>query len=328
MSVAAVTNDRRSSTLELDALLVCPQCRRRLPSVARWPVDGLRCDGCGAFARMEGGIPRFVETDGYAQSFTFEWLRHRQTQLDRMEGGESERTFREKTGLRPEDVRGKLVLDAGCGMGRFAEVVSRWGGRVAAVDLSRAVEAAKENLRGRDDVLVCQADLFRLPFPEETFDVIYSIGVLHHTPDCERAFRHLVRYLAPGGTIAIWVYAQDGGLWKRCSDLYRRYTVRMSPRLLHHLCHVAVPARHLFQLPGLGRLLWTFFPMSVHPNPAWRVLDTFDWYSPRHQSTHTYPELYAWLRSEGLTDIQLLDVPVAVSGVKPRESSAMRAEGR
>lgn len=252
----------------------------------------------------------------YVDNFSFEWLRHRRTQLDAGPGGESERTFRQKTGLGPEDVRGKLVLDAGCGMGRFAEVVSRWGAQVVAVDLSRAVEAARENLAGRDNVLICQADVRRLPFREGQFDFIYSIGVLHHTPDCEQAFRGLVRYLAPGGTIVIWLYEADGRFWERCSHFYRRLTVRMPPRLLHRLCYAAVPAYYLFRIPVIGRLLWTVLPMSQHPHPEWRVLDTFDWYSPRYQSKHTYPEVEGWFQSEGLTDIKRLQTPVAVSGIK------------
>lgn len=257
----------------------------------------------------------------YVRNFSFEWLRHKTTQLDAAAGGESERVFREKTGLTPEAVKGKRVLDAGCGMGRFAEVASRWGGRVVAIDLSRAVESARANLAGRSNVLVCQADVFRLPFAEQSFDVIYSIGVLHHTPDCERAFRGLVRYLAPGGRIAIWLYADDGGMWKKCADFYRRVTVRMPSRALHALCHLAVPFYYLTKLPVLGRLLWTLVPISQHPDPDVRVLDTFDWYSPRYQSTHTYPEVHEWFRSEGLADIALSKTPVSVSGTRPAEGA-------
>ena len=256
-------------------------------------------------------------SSAYVGNFSFEWLRHRRVQLDHRGSHESEETFRKKTGLTPDDVNGKRVLDAGCGTGRFAEVVSRWGGRIVAVDLSRAVEAARENLSDRDNVAVIQADLFHLPFPEASFDVIYSIGVLHHTPDCERAFRGLVRYLAPGGTIAVWLYEQDHGFWMTCSDLYRRVTVHLPPRLLHALCYAAVPAYYLYKLPLLGRIFWTILPMSQHPNPEWRVLDTFDWYSPRYQSKHTYPEVYRWFESEHLAHIRVLDVPVALSGVKP-----------
>ncbi|MBI3321375.1 MAG: class I SAM-dependent methyltransferase [Candidatus Omnitrophica bacterium] len=303
---------------ELTRLLLCPECRQDLPALAEWPAAGVRCAGCQAVYRIEGGIPRFVQTDGYAGSFSFEWLRHRRTQLDAEAGGESEREFRRKTGLRPEDVRGKLVLDAGCGMGRFADVVSRWGGRVVAVDLSRAVEAAQENLQGRASA-VFQADLSRLPFREGGFDLIYSIGVLHHTPHAEGAFRHLVRALAPGGTIAIWVYPDDHGVWMKFSDSYRRYTVRWPSGGLYALCHAAIPFYYLLKIPLLGRLLWTVLPMSVHPNPRWRVLDTFDWYSPRYQSRHTYPEVSRWFQAAGLTAITLLDVPIAVSGVKRPE---------
>jgi SAM-dependent methyltransferase len=202
-------------------------------------------------------------------------------------------------------------------MGRFAEVASRWGARVVAVDLSEAVVAARDNLAERDHATVLQANLFQLPFPERTFDVIYSIGVLHHTPNCERAFRNLTRYLAPGGRIAVWLYEDDRSAWARVSDLYRRLTVRMPSRLLYALCHAAIPMYYGFKIPGLGRLLWTGCPLSLHPDPAWRVLDTFDWYSPRYQSKHTYPEVYRWFQSEGLTDIRLLSVPVALSGVRP-----------
>jgi SAM-dependent methyltransferase len=218
-------------------------------------------------------------------------------------------------------VRGKLVLEVGCGMGRFADVVSRWGGNVVGCDLSQAVEAAYQNLGQRDNVVILQADLFELPFRDEVFDVIYSIGVLHHTPDCEKAFRALIRFLKPGGKIAIWVYGTMGP-WERFSRVYRRLTVRMPPRLLHTLCYLAIPMYYIYRIPLLGNALWMLLPMSRHPRPEWRVLDTFDWYSPKYQSLHTYPEVYRWFRSEGLVDIQLPDVPVAASGVKQIGSSS------
>jgi len=297
--------------------LICPACGHQLPSASAWPREGWACAGCEVVYRVEQGIPRLVPHDAYAGNFSFEWLRHSRTQLDGGAQTESERTFREKTGLAPDQIRGKRVLDAGCGMGRFAEVASRWGGDVTAVDLSRAVEPAWRNLSGRGNVRVYQANLFELPFREERFDVIYSIGVLHHTPHCEQAFRNLVRYLAPGGTIVIWLYAQDHGLWAKFADAYRCLTVRMPPRLLHALCHAAVPYYYVCKLPFVGRACWTVAPISMHPKAEWRVLDTFDWYSPAYQSKHTYPEVHQWFVSEGLTDITLLDTPVAVRGVKP-----------
>lgn len=306
--------------LDISHILVCPRCREPLRPSQESPEEGIRCPGCQGLYPILRGVPRFVETDEYADSFSFEWNRHRLTQLDTAYSDESERTFRQKTGFGPEDVKDKLVLDVGCGMGRFADVVSRWGGNVVALDLSDAVEAAYRNLGHKDNILILQADLFQMPFCEESFDVIYSIGVLHHTPDCEKAFRQLPRFLKPGGRIAIWVYGPMGP-WVKFADIYRRFTVRMPPRLLHALCHVAIPLYYLYRIPRVGQLLWNVFPTSIHPDPDWRVLDTFDWYSPKYQSKHTYPEVYRWFRSEGLLEIQLLDFPVAISGVKPPEVS-------
>jgi SAM-dependent methyltransferase len=259
------------------------------------------------------GIPRFVGSDAYTTSFSFEWNRHKKTQLDDATSRESEETFRAKTGLSPEDVAGRLVLDLGCGMGRFADVVSRWGGNVVGIDLSLAVEAAYANLGGRDNVCILQADLFHLPFRPGTFDIVYSLGVLHHTPNCEKAFRQLVPFVCPGGRLCVWVYGPRGP-WERVARLYRKVTVQMPPRLLHALCHLAIPWYHACRLPLVGRLLFTLLPISEHPDADWRVLDTFDWYSPRYQSLHTFPEVYRWYTSEGFTDIRLLDFPVALSG--------------
>lgn len=302
--------------LDISRLIVCPQCHEPLPPFSTWPEEGLRCLRCQSSYQVVRSIPRFVKSDKYTGSFGFEWNRHRLTQLDTAYSDESERTFRQKTGFGPEDVKDKLVLDVGCGMGRFADVVSRWGGNVVAFDLSYAVEAAYQNLGHRDNVVILQADLFQMPFREESFDIIYSIGVLHHTPDCEKAFRQLPRFLKPGGKIAIWVYGPMGP-WERFARFYRRFTVRMPPRLLYALCHVAIPLYYLYRIPCVGQLLWNVFPTSIHSNPDWRVLDTFDWYSPRYQSKHTYPEVYRWFRSERLVEIELLDFPVAVQGKKP-----------
>jgi len=301
---------------DLDGILRCPGCNADLPDLSRWALGGQSCPGCGTFYPLIRGIPRFVESDAYAGSFSFEWNRHRKTQLDNATTRESEDTFREKTGLSPEDVAGRLVLDVGCGMGRFADVVSRWGGRVVGIDLSLAVEAAYANLGKRENVRILQANLLHLPFRPGSFDIVYSLGVLHHTPDCEKAFRQLVPFVRPGGRLCVWVYGTMGP-WERFARLYRKVTVRMPPRLLHALCHVAIPWHHVCRLPLIGPLLWILLPVNRHPNGDWRVLDTFDWYSPQYQSLHTFPEVYRWFQSEGLVDIRLLDFPVAVAGTRP-----------
>jgi SAM-dependent methyltransferase len=257
-----------------------------------------------------------VVSDPYAGSFAFEWKIHRRTQFDAATGGASTARFRQVTGLDPAELRGKTVLDAGVGAGRFADVVARAGARVVGIDLSQAVETARSTLARFDDAAFLQGDILSPPLRPGAFDFIYSIGVLHHTPDAERAFRSLVRLLKPGGSIAIYVYSRHGVSW-RVSDVYRRLTSRLPHRLLYALCHLSVPLYHIQRIPLLGPPLQLLMPISMNRDWRWRVLDTFDWYAPRYQSKHTYPEVYRWFREAGLVDIALMDSPVCARGRLP-----------
>jgi SAM-dependent methyltransferase len=294
----------------------------------------LACTGCaGKYPRVKG-VVRFVDEQQYAGSFGFQWQTHAHTQLDTSESNRSERAFRRRTGFRPEDLAGKLVLDVGCGMGRFADVATRWGAHVVGIDLSLAAEVAARNLAGRE-ATIFQADVFRLPFASETFDFIYSIGVLHHTPDCERAFKVLPGLLKPGGSIAIWLYSGYNA-WYRMSDLYRKVTRRLPPRVLHALCYGVVPLygahQVLKKIPLVGRpasgALAYLIPMAFHPDRKWRILDTFDWYSPWYQSKHTYEEVFRWFEGCGLSDLRVIEQPIAVQGRKPLTTSDAKAGER
>jgi SAM-dependent methyltransferase len=301
------------------SVLRCLTCRDRLEERERELV----CLGCGRKYPFVNAIFRFVDAQQYAGSFGFQWQLHAKTQLDTAENNRSERAFCCRTGFRPQDLAGKLVLDVGCGMGRFADVATRWGAYVVGIDLSLAAEVAARNLAGRE-ATIFQADVFELPFAPSSFDYIYSIGVLHHTPDCEKAFKSLPVLLKPGGRIAIWLYSAYNN-WYKMSDIYRKVTRRMSPALLHKLCWGVVPLYGVHQVlrkipligkPASGALSYTI-PMAHHPDRNWRILDTFDWYSPWYQSKHTYEEVFRWFEACGLEDLRVIEQPIAVQGRKP-----------
>ena len=312
------------------SILRCLTCRDRLEE----RDNELVCLGCNRKYPFVNGIFRFVDTQQYVGSFGFQWHLHAKTQLDNAESNRSERAFRRRTGFRPEDLAGKLVLDVGCGMGRFADVATRWGAHVVGIDLSLAAEVAARNLAGRE-ATIFQADVFQLPFAPASFDYIYSIGVLHHTPDCEKAFKSLPVLLKPNGRIAIWLYSAYNK-WYKMSDVYRKVTRRMSPRLLHKLCWGVVPLEGvhtvLKKIPLVGRpasgALAYMIPTAHHPDRNWRILDTFDWYSPWYQSKHTYEEVFRWFEACGLEDLRVIEQPIAVQGRKPAtiESSESHAE--
>lgn len=139
-------------------LLACPTCGNDLRLEASEIGEhggvkkGVLRSACGQSFRIIDYIPRFVKTELYAQSFGIEWNLFPRTQLDRPNDGdekriiynlkevrlgeESRESFILKTGIELSDLEGKLVLDAGCGMGRFSDVCARAGARVVGVDLS------------------------------------------------------------------------------------------------------------------------------------------------------------------------------------------------
>ena len=318
-----ITEEQVQSPLsaDLQAILRCLHCDARLESDQS---GGFVCPACQRAYPKVNGIARFVDAQHYAASFGFQWHRYHKTQLDHDEVRESEQHFLMKTGLRPEELKGKLVLDVGCGMGRFAEVATRWGARVVGIDLSAAAEVAARNLANREFVAL-QADVFALPFAAQSFDIIYSMGVLHHTPDCEAAVKALAKYLKPGGVLAVWLYS-GYNKWYRFSDFWRRYTHKMRPETLHGILRIAVPFfYHLDQ--GLRRVpvvggpvagaIHHVFPVNRQKEPEARMLDTFDWYSPKYQSKHTYEQVFRWFEAMGLEDLHVAELPISVRGRNP-----------
>ncbi|MGE3173911.1 MAG: methyltransferase domain-containing protein [Planctomycetota bacterium] len=294
---------------------VCARCR--LPLTA--DRDVLLCGTCGVRHPIVRGVPRFVPDDAYVGSFSFEWNTHKRTQLDSERGDAmSMDTLVQKTGLDRAQLEGKLVLDGGTGTGRFAEVMTRLGARVIGVDLSLAVEAAQENLGGRDDVLFAQADIGKLPFAPETFDAIVSIGVLHHTPDTRKHFEALVPLLKRGGTICIWVYPHEGHYLHR--NHWIPFTNKIPSRMFYEWCRWLVPLMHRrkgSRLQGLVSRLFEYSQQSYGLDND--VLDTFDGYSPRYHGTHTPDEVAGWFRDAGLVDVREPEgaVHTSMRGRKP-----------
>ncbi len=226
---------------------------------------------------------------------------------------EDRATFRNRTGLASDDLLGALVLDAGCGMGRYLRVAAEAGARAVGIDLSRAVEAARDVNADGPGVSVVQGDLLRLPFTPGTFDLVYSLGVLDHTPDPRRAFLGLARLLKPGGRIAIWVYPRERPSLERIMDAHRAVSSRLPLGILVTLSRLMAPVgglkRRLMASPSrliakLGVALnVATIGVSMHPDPEVRICDTLDWYAPRHASRHTPGEVRGWFEEAGLAEI-------------------------
>lgn len=269
-------------------------------------------------------IPRFVDDDTYAASFS------RQRQHVRQHFEAYRRDFDEdaaaellvqSTGFDLACLDG-LTLDAGCGYGRFLRVVDAAGGDVIGVDLSaQTVELAFEFAGRREHVHIVQADLTRLPFPPGHFRRAFSIGVLHHTPDTRRSFERLAHYLADGGEIAIWVYAPE---MKVGSNAWRKLTTRLPLGLVYGWCVAnEVVFAGVRSLPRGGGRFSALVPGGTLETPFWmRVMSDFDDLTPCYAHVHTASEVCEWFLASGLAEVAILPRPTAVRGRKPASARA------
>ena len=345
MTTPSKTGEHATERLApLASLLRCLECGDRLGVPDSPAQDGpgpdgvLACETCGEEYPIRGGTPRMLrraireELGGptpagaahrpdpdlgakrlTAESFGYEWERFGGL---REEWRKNFLDYMRPHG--PDFFDGLLMLDVGTGSGRHAHEAARLGARVVAVDLGPAIDVARRNLPA--EVLTVQADAEDLPFEPGTFDLVASIGVLHHLPDPERAFRSIVPFVRPGGWVQVYLYWEPPRkIHRRVLALVtavRRVTTRMPHRLLHVLCYplaaalmltCVLPYRLLRGRSSTQRLA-DAFPLKTYADYPFGVCvnDQFDRFSAPIENRYTAEEVERWLSSAGLEEIRVL----------------------
>jgi len=269
------------------------------------------------------GIPRFAgykDDLNYTKSFGYQWNKWSQIQFDSKNIGKPMQGYTLKmwdriTGVETGNLKSSVIVDFGCGPGRFIETIREKGGLAIGLDLSDAVEAAGEIFKDDPDVLVCQADILKSPIKSGSVDGVFSIGVLHHTTGPYQGFLEMVKVLKPSGWISVSVYSPGGYYDSFFVHVYRKIFKTLWPIFGHYppliysyfTIYILRPILKIPILRTLIRPFFTFFPFVNLPDIRWSILDTFDGVTPSNQSGHTPYEVFHWFKSAGLRDIEPSD---------------------
>lgn len=327
------------------SFLRCPSCENELMvNEANESYDNeikggtLKCKGCKKVYVITNYIPRFVPLDNYAANFGYQWNIHDKTQIDEVSGIQISRNrFLCVTGW-PTDMKGEKILEAGCGAGRFTQIVKETGAEVYTFDYSNAIDANMKNNAICENIHYFQTSIYEIPFQKESFDKVFCFGVLQHTPNVENAFMNLVPYIKPGGELVIDVYDLTFRALVNPKYWLRPFTKRINHETLYRFIKQAVPRIYPIKqfvtekIPLIGKYLAFLIPIAWHKGFIkevdnlsyeelinWSILDTFDKYSPQYDKPQRLSTVKKWFKKAGLRNIDVRYGPNGIvgKGIKP-----------
>lgn len=257
-----------------------------------------------------------VVHEGSPDRFGYEWAEYSELRPEYCE------QFRRWTCVLAEaEWQGRRFLDVGCGMGRNSHWPMTFGaGGGVAIDVDdRSLASARRTLERWPTVEVRKMSAYEIDF-ENAFDIVFSIGVIHHLAEPAKALRQMARAARPGGRVAVWVYGYENNEWivRYFDPLRRLLFARLPVGVTHFLSNILTAALWLALRLGLGRIEY----FRLIRGFSFRHLRSivFDQMLPRIAHYWRRDEVEALLQAAGLRDIRLQPVNEmswAAIGTKP-----------
>lgn len=210
------------------------------------------------------------------------------------------------------------ALDIGCGTGRWTKYLSGRAGFIEAIDPSNAVLAADYLLGGIQNVRIAKAAVETIPFHDETFDFVMSIGVLHHIPDTQKAMIDCVKKLKKGGYFYVYLYhnfESRGLLFKAIfsfSEGIRKIVSKFPSGLKRFSCDILAVATYM-PFVATGRVLNKIglktlsakMPLKDYQNKSFFIIrnDALDKYGTTLEQRFSKEEVITLMQKSGLTNI-------------------------
>ncbi|RDC64105.1 class I SAM-dependent methyltransferase [Adhaeribacter pallidiroseus] len=212
------------------------------------------------------------------------------------------------------------VLDVGCGTGRWTKYVSGRAGFVEAIDPSQAVASAANLLKNEKNVRITQASVETIPFADNAFDFVFSLGVLHHIPDTFEAMQSCVKKVKIGGFFLVYLYYSldnRGFLYKllfQISNLFRVLISKLPQKLKAFVCDLiaffiylpfVLISRIVENIAFLKKFI-EYIPLSYYRKVSFNVIrnDALDRMGTPLEQRFSKKEINDMLIRAGLTDIQ------------------------
>ena len=211
------------------------------------------------------------------------------------------------------------VLDAGCGTGRWSSYLATRVAHIHAIDPSDAVFSAAKLTANMPNITITRCDIGSLPFPDSSFDLVMSIGVLHHIPNTAEAMKSVVAKLKTGGYALFYLYYNFDnknwgykfigltsiGLSKLIGRLPRRAKQFFSDVLALTLYLPFISLARLLKFIMPKSNLYLKVPLSYYVNKSWTVIrnDSRDRFGTSLAQRFSKKQIHEMMKDAGLSDI-------------------------
>ena len=280
------------------------------------------------------GIPKFVKENpsepqyDIEKCFSYQWTKSEFGQPEKFSSNDIKNDVIETMDLTDEDLslfENKIVLDVGVGSGASSRLWAPKAKEFHGVDIGNGIYRAKKTLGDSvKNPIISHSDLHYLPYPDESFDVIVSNGVLHHTLSTKNALKSIYPKLKKGGLVIFYIYKVKAPLREFSDDYIRNLLSNLSPEeafektksitklaesLHNQQIRITIPEdvpllgfrkgeydlqRFIYQ--NIFKLFWKKSMGFYESN-----MENFDWYYPKYSWRHTEQEIKDWCTEFNLT---------------------------
>lgn len=317
-------------------LLACPRCEDGRLEPVEPTIESLRCVACAAIYPVRDGVPELLDDPDLAGSATSDlytdiWEEYHKAPA---KGGGYQAAAKSHTELLEQAagrqlVQGNWGLDAGCGNGGNAIDMARRHSAVNLIGVDLSLGASVAAARpATSNLHFVRGNVLAPPLAKGCLDFIYSFGVLHHTPEPERAFQLLVERLRPGGLITVFVYKDFSDiplkqLALRLVTWLRRYSARMAPKTLRSVSRLLAPLVYLtLTLPARilracgDERLARHIPYGIFSDLDAIASSLQDRFGAPYEFRFALEDLQGWAARAQLVDSRVVDcLPFGFSGL-------------